>query len=426
MASNTASKVCEAEGNACKKDVQALCYHCSKNICRRHLMQHAQLIEEKTRAELHSLADQLNELSSRFNHLSISDDILQKPLDQLEKWRVEAHEKIDQIAENKRRELNGELEKCRKDFSTKNEEQLLKLNASKKVIAELIQEADASATQIEELQESINETEKYLNALDAPVINVIARSPKWLVDICTTSSGIRSIINDRIREFKITYVRLNGILKNYYIKTKENGKIFDLIKSFVGHCTAVEEFTQFETNELYTIDHLPKSDSILSARIYNHRFFSVYNKDTLLDSMLELGTIVFYETPYSLSDSNNPRILMPCLLQHKLEKKLFGFPIYVSVPRTGCRGQDVRDSLHDTLDFFFQSFFNGKHPPCETYLRSIVDGSQKNIKLDDVLQDEIDFTKVNATLILEFDSLFVSVYKEHFLKQFRFNNIDFS
>ena len=85
MASNKPLKVCEAEENACKRDVQALCYHCSKNLCRVHLMQHAQLIEDKTRSELHKLADNFNELSSRFDHLSISDDILKEPLIQLEK-----------------------------------------------------------------------------------------------------------------------------------------------------------------------------------------------------------------------------------------------------------------------------------------------------------------------------------------------------
>jgi hypothetical protein len=382
-------------------------------------MQHAQLIEEKTRTELHSLADKLNELLSRFNDLSISDDILQKPLDQLEEWRAEAHEKIDQIVENKRRELNDELNRCRKVFFTKNEEQLEKLNASKKMLAELIQEADASSTQLADLQESIGEAQKYLNTLNTPVINVIDQSSNWSVNICTNFSDVKPTSIDQIREFKITYVRLNGIVRNYYIKTKENGKMADLMKSFIRHYTIVEEFTRGEKNDVFTIGHLPKQDFILPTEVCNHRFHLQFTDNSLLSSILERDVIVFYETPYSLS-GESPRILMPCLFRCNLDKKPFGLPIYLSVPRKGCRGQDVRDALHDILCNFFPPNLNIKQLSYDTFLQSIVNYVSKETKLEDVLQDEIGFSKVNAMLIVAADSQFVAAYKRHYLGQLGF------
>jgi hypothetical protein len=420
MAENKSSKVCEAEENACKRDVQALCYHCSKNLCRVHLMQHAQLIEEKTRAELQSLTDQFNELSSRFNQLSISDDILNGPLAQLEKWRTEAYAKIDQIVENKGRELHDELDKYRKFFLANKEEQLAKLNANKKTLAELIEESDATSEQIANLQKSVDEIETYLNALNAPAFNVIAQPSNWSVDIYTTYSDAQATSPNEIREFKIIYVRLNGIIRNYYVKTKKNGIMVDLIKSFVRQYTAIEEANQSETDQIYTIDHLPKSDFILPVEVYNHRIDQQYNEETILNSILERNIIVFYETPCSLKAANNPRILMPCLFQSNPTKRYFGLPIYLSVPRKECRGADVRNALYDTLSNFYKPNRSAEYPFYDACLQIPAKYYAKRIKLDDALEDEFDFMKESMTLIVAFDSQYVNTNNWSYFKQLRF------
>jgi hypothetical protein len=416
MASSNSSKVCEAEGNACKKDVQALCYHCSKNLCRVHLMQHAQLIEDKTQSELHSLADKFNELSSRFNHLSISDDILKKPLIQLEKWRTEAHKKIDQIAENKRRELNDELERYRKDFFTKNEEQLVNMNNSKKMIAELIQENDASAKQIADLQKSIEEAEKYLNSLDTLVITVIAQSANWSVDICTNFYDLQATSVDKVREFKVTYICLNGLIRNYYVKTEKNGKMSDLIKSFIRHYVIIEEVMQIKTDGACANDHLPKFDFILPVEVYNHRIHLQYNHNTSLTNILERDVIVFNETPYSLDDKGNPWVLMPCRFLRLPQKNGLGWPVYLNVPRKGCRGQHVLDALHDALVNFFRIDPNADQHLYDATLELTVGSVIKTPKLRAALQDEINFTKADAKLIVYVDSQTADRYEQNTLK----------
>jgi hypothetical protein len=40
--------------------------------------------------------------------------------------------------------------------------------------------------------------------------------------------------------------------------------------------------------------------------------------------------------------------------------------------------------------------------------------------LDDVLQDEIDFSKLNPMLVVAFDTQFVDAYEERYLGQFGF------
>jgi hypothetical protein len=416
MASSNSSKVCEGEGKACKKEAQALCYHCSKNLCRVHLIQHAQLIEDKTRSELHSLADKFNELSLRFNHVSISDDMLKKPLIQLEKWRTEAHEKIDQITENKRRALNDELGKCREDFLKKNEEQLVKMNNSKTMIAEFIQENDASIKQIADLRESIDEAEKYLNTFNTLVINVIAQSMNWSADTCTNFPDLQATSVDKLREFNVTYIRLNGLIRNYYVKTETDGKMTDLIKSFIRHYALVEEVMRIETYGTYANDHLLKSDFILPVEVYNHRIHLQFKNDALLTHILERDVIVFYETPYSLDDKGNPWVLMPCHFQRLPQKNGLGWPVYLKVPRKGCRCQHVLDELHNALVNFFRIDPNADQHLYDATLELIVGSVIKTPKLRAALQDEIDFNKVSTKLIVAVDSQTADNYEENTLK----------
>ncbi|CAF0867526.1 unnamed protein product [Rotaria sp. Silwood1] len=420
MDSNKSSKVCEAEGTACKKDVQALCYHCSKNFCRIHLIQHAQLTEDMKQAKLNSLADKFNELSLRFDNISISDNILKIPFVQLEKWRTEALEKIDQIVEQKHQELNDELDKYRKVFFTKNEEQLIKMNNSKRIIAELIQESDASANQITDLQTSIDETENYLNSLMTHEINVIATTPIWRVDIESQLFEPQSILKNELTEFKITYVRLNGTVRNYYVKTKKDGKISDLINSFVRQYVLIEEFSQSQQNSIDTTNHHPKYDFILPTEVYNNRVHSSFDDNHLLNSISDRDLIVFYETPHSMNEKNCTNILMPCSFRRQTNKIPFGLPIYLNIPRQGCRGQHILDALRDSLGKYFWLNPNTEQQLYEVYLQVKVDYLPKRTNLNDVLQSEIIFGGRKTNLIVDICSQIADEYERSILERFNF------
>lgn len=149
------------------------------------LLRHAQLVEEKIQSELHALADKLNGILSKFNELSISDDILEKPLEQLEQWRADAHQQVDQIVEMKRQEMIEKFRSYREIFQDKNEKKLSKLNSCKKVLTELIEEAYASSSQIKDLQQAIDESEKYLTNVKRPIINVVPHRLNCAVNIHT-------------------------------------------------------------------------------------------------------------------------------------------------------------------------------------------------------------------------------------------------
>jgi hypothetical protein len=415
MMDNDSLKICQVEENTCKREVQAHCYHCSKSMCRMHFVQHVQLIEEKTRAELNSLADKFNELSSRFEQMIISPDILEKPFIELEKWRVKAHEKIDQIVEDKRREIDGKIEEYRIIFAEKNNEQLQKINASKKIMAELIQDADASRKQMDDLQTSIDEAEKYLQSLLTHGINVINSSPICYVDIDTQFFDYQPRSNDELREFKITYIGWNGFIRDYYVKTNQSGTMSDLINSFIKKYALIQEFARVESNSEITKDHQPKSNFILPIEIYNHRIHLQYRVDVKLSNILDRDVIVFYETPHSLDGHSNSHILMPCLFQRLPEKQSFAFPIYLEVPRNECKGQDVLDALQNMLGRFFQL---NPSPDQNLYHASLVfvapGGVQRTCKaLTDALEDSIDFGAVNTSLMVDIDKKIADIYENN-------------
>ena len=409
--------MCEAEEGACKRNAQALCYHCSKNLCRIHLVQHAQLIEDITRASLNSLADKFNELSSKFDHISISDNILKKPFVQLEQWRKEAHEKIDRIVEETCQKLNSEIDKYRNIFLKKTEEQLKEMSTSKRMIAPLMQESDASAKQIADLQASIDKAEQYLNSVIKHEINVIDKTLIWFVDIDTNFLDFQCLADEELRELKITYVRLNGIIRNYYVNTRKDGNIDDLKNSFVQKYKWQKEFSQLKHSSTNTTDHCPKSDFILAVEVYNHRIHLQYSDKALLTNILDRDLIVFYETPYSLNEENNSYILMPCYFQRLPDKKPFALPIYLSVPRTKCRGQHIFDSLCNSLGKYFPLNSNTDRHLYDVHLEIKAADMLNRTKLIDVLQDEMDFTKQSTTLVVEINKQTADTYERDILKQ---------
>jgi hypothetical protein len=172
----------------------------------------------------------------------------------------------------------------------------------------------------------------------------------------------------KIRIFKIEYIRLNGQIKYYYIKSNERGRMHNLLKDF---CERFQPKTKHDIQEPMESDsdlssntiqddeqeedltlapdydgHQPKTELILPVEVYNHRIHLQYSDDALLTNILERDQIVFYEVPVSLKKENNDTILMPCLFRtsDSLHQN-FGLPIYLNIPRHKCTGKHIQDAL---------------------------------------------------------------------------------
>jgi hypothetical protein len=282
-------------------------------------------------------------------------------------------------------------------------------------MAELIQDADASRKQMDDLQTSIDEVEKYLQSLVTHGINVINSSPICYVDIDTQFFDYQPRSNDELRKFKITYIRWNGVIRDYYVKTNKNGTMSDLMNSFIKKYVLLQEFARVESNYEVTTDHQPKSNFILPVEIYNHRIHLQYRADAKLSNILDRDVIVFYETPHSLDGHSNSHILMPCLFRRLPEKQSFAFPIYLEVPRNECEGQDVLDALQNILGRFFQlNPSTDRNLYHATLVFDANDQLQQTRKaLTDALGDSMNFDAVNTSLMVDIDKKIADIYENN-------------
>lgn len=85
----------------CKRASRTLCHCCNQNLCRDHFNQHDDLLN----SQLNPLADEVNALADRLTAINIP-AISSDSLRALDQWRVNAHQTIDRIYENKCRELD--------------------------------------------------------------------------------------------------------------------------------------------------------------------------------------------------------------------------------------------------------------------------------------------------------------------------------
>ncbi|CAF4349932.1 unnamed protein product, partial [Rotaria magnacalcarata] len=248
----------------------------------------------------------------------------------------------------------------------------------------------------------------------------------------------------KIRIFKIEYIRLNGEIKYYYIKSNERGRMHNLLKDFCERfqpkqknnthepMDADDESTSSAMNSNNQDDeqeddltlapdydgHQPKAELILPVEVYNHRIHLQYSDDALLTNILERDQIVFYEVPVSLKKENNETILMPCLFRtaDSLHQN-FGLPIYLNIPRHKCTGRHIQDALQNSIGNFLPL------PPNHTsqssdkalYTASCVfnqNYTQTTKPLSTCLDDHIDFNRTNTTLVVDVTAAIVEKYEQ--------------
>jgi len=85
----------------CKRVSRALCHCCQQNLCRDHLNEHADVLNN----QLNPFADEINQLNDRLNHINVK-NVIGNLHEQLNDWRNDSHRRIDRYFDEKQRELN--------------------------------------------------------------------------------------------------------------------------------------------------------------------------------------------------------------------------------------------------------------------------------------------------------------------------------
>ncbi|UJR27907.1 hypothetical protein I4U23_009168 [Adineta vaga] len=128
----------------CKRNASALCLHCDQHVCTKHYLEHVKI----TNDELLPLADQLNTIINSLQELSI-DKVSQSAIEQLEQWRKNSHQRIDELFEEKKQFVHRIVE-------SKLEEERLFSKQLNNVIQQHIDQADASHQQVEKFKKDIS------------------------------------------------------------------------------------------------------------------------------------------------------------------------------------------------------------------------------------------------------------------------------
>jgi seryl-tRNA synthetase len=155
-----------------------------------HLTEHTQLVERQTRTYFYSHEKVLNDLSNKFQSLSISSRISESPFIQLEKWRIDAHRKLDQLAEQKRQEIQMRISEYRTIFTKKANEQKQNIEILKKRMNDLSRQTHMANKDMKYFEDKINQIQYFLQSIEKHSIKVSAC--EFFVNIRTQFFGTQS------------------------------------------------------------------------------------------------------------------------------------------------------------------------------------------------------------------------------------------
>jgi chromosome segregation ATPase len=151
---------------------RAKCFHCSRDLCLIHLTEHTQYVESQSRRFLSSHEQILNDFYNKLKSLSVSSRILEVPFVQLEKWRRDAHQKLDELAEQKRREIQEKISEYQIEFTKKTNEQKQKIEILIKRLNDLSRQTQIANKDIKYLDEKIIETKTFFSSIKKHSIEV--------------------------------------------------------------------------------------------------------------------------------------------------------------------------------------------------------------------------------------------------------------
>jgi hypothetical protein len=143
---------------ACKREAETYCYHCSQDVCGKHFLEHKTSIVE----QLNPLIDEVNLIYDRIQHHDQNESapIPQCLIDahnQLDKWREECHHHIDVVYRRARSEITMIGENFKKEESGKAAKILELLKKMRQQLEELLKEGDVTYRQLETLKLQLNE-----------------------------------------------------------------------------------------------------------------------------------------------------------------------------------------------------------------------------------------------------------------------------
>ena len=146
---------------ACKREAETHCYHCSQDVCSKHFFEHKKLIQE----QLPSLVDEVNVIYDRLRQMNGKETTLVLPsltaaYGQLEQWRVDCHRQIDLVYDHFRLQIDSISENHRHEENLKSKKLLESVEKMREQVREMLKDDDITHRQLETLRKQLVEIEQ--------------------------------------------------------------------------------------------------------------------------------------------------------------------------------------------------------------------------------------------------------------------------
>jgi hypothetical protein len=149
--------------NKCNRTSRGLCDCCTQHLCLQHLSEHnASLV-----SQLNPLTDEINALGDRLKSLNIQ-KVVGNGRQKLEEWRMDCHQKIDFLFEQKCQELDRLIDEKVK----KQQEEIVQIKSK---VAELIREQETTRQDIDLLTSTIHHLKEQMDKVEHTYFRISTR-----------------------------------------------------------------------------------------------------------------------------------------------------------------------------------------------------------------------------------------------------------
>jgi hypothetical protein len=160
----------------CKREAETYCYHCSKDVCTKHYLEHKKGIQE----ELPLLTDEVNLIYDRLrrndgSQMSVPQCFI-TACSQLDKWREDCHQHIDIICQRARTQIENIIDRHKRGETQKAVKNLESLEKMRQELRELLKEGDVTYRQLQTMKQQLEEIKtKEQEAIRCSDIRVITQ-----------------------------------------------------------------------------------------------------------------------------------------------------------------------------------------------------------------------------------------------------------
>lgn len=176
----------------CKREAETYCYHCSRDVCTKHYLEHKSWTQE----QLHPLVDETNLIYDRFRHGKEKATVSELPCfttarRQLEKWREECHQQIDTTYDRVRKQIQTIIDTHQLEESQRTVKNLETLEKLRQQMRDLLKEESVTYRQLEMIKQQLEDIKrKEQEPIKYPNIRII--SQKIDLDRCINIANEKS------------------------------------------------------------------------------------------------------------------------------------------------------------------------------------------------------------------------------------------